>query len=60
MKKTQVIETLDKLPNEFPTEELLEKLLFIDKVERGLKDAEAGKTIPLDEAKARMAAKWSK
>lgn len=60
MNKTTVIETLEKLPNEFSTEELLERLLFIDKVERGMKAAEEGRTLTLEEAKARMSAKWSK
>ena len=29
MKREKVIETLDKLPEEFSTEELMDKLLFI-------------------------------
>lgn len=58
MNKAKVIETLEKLPNEFSTEELLEKLLFVDAVEQGLKDSEDGRTIPFDEVKAKMAAKW--
>ena len=60
MNKTTVIETLDNLPNEFSTEELIDRLLFIDKVERGIKDAKESKVISLEEAKTRMDKKWLK
>jgi len=58
MKKHKVIETLDQLPDEFSLEDLVEKLLFIEKVEKGLQDAEEGKTLSLHEAKMRMEKKW--
>jgi hypothetical protein len=60
MNKLRVIETLDSLPDEFDTETLIEKLLFIEKVEKGMKDASEGKTISLQEAKQRFETKWSK
>ena len=60
MDKTKVIETLEKLPNEFSTEELIDKLLFVEKVDQGMKDAEEGKVISLEEAKDRMNSKWSR
>lgn len=60
MNKSKVIETLEQLPNEFTTEELIDKLLFVDKVEKGLHDIEEGKSISLDEARERFIAKWSK
>ncbi len=58
MKKYKVIETLDHLPDEFDIEELVERLLFIEKVEKGLKDSEEGKTMSLQEAKQKMQSKW--
>ncbi|MEO1053491.1 MAG: hypothetical protein AAFX87_22845 [Bacteroidota bacterium] len=60
MNKAKVIETLDKLPEEFSTEELMDKLLFVEKVEKGLEDVEQGKVISLDEAKERIKNKWPK
>jgi hypothetical protein len=60
MNKNRVIETLESLPDEFETEALIEKLLFIEKVEKGMNDASEGKTISLQEAKSRFEAKWSK
>ena len=60
MNRTKVLETLDQLPNEFSTEELIDRLLFVEKVEQGLEDVEEGKVITLDEAKERFKSKWSK
>lgn len=60
MNKRKVIETLDQLPNEFTTEELIDRLLFVEKVEKGLKDVGEGRTLSLDNAKERFNAKWSK
>lgn len=58
MEKRKVIETLNHLPDEFDIEELVEKLLFIEKVEKGLKDSEKGRTMSLQEAKQRVESKW--
>jgi hypothetical protein len=60
MNKSKVLETLEQLPDEFSTEELIDKLLFAEKVERGLRDVEEGKVISLNSAKERFNAKWSK
>jgi len=60
MKKNTVIETLDSFGDEFDTEKLIEKLLFVEKVERGLKDVEEGKVINYKEAKQKFSDKWRK
>jgi len=60
MKKAKVLETLESLPDEFSAEKLIEKLIFIEKVEEGIKQANEGKTISMDEARKRIDAKWSK
>lgn len=60
MNKNRVIETLESLPDEFEKEALIEKLLFIEKVEKGIKDVREGKTISLQAAKNRFEIKWSK
>ncbi len=60
MNKTKVIETLKHLPNEFSTEELIDRLLFIEKVDQGAQDVKEGKVISLTAAKERFNAKWSK
>lgn len=51
MRKSLVFGILKDFREEFNTEERVEKLLFIEKVEKGIKDAEEGRTIPLEEAK---------
>lgn len=60
MNRTKVLETLDQLPVEFSTEELIDRLLFVEKVEKGIKDVEEGKVVSLDQAKVRFNSKWSK
>jgi len=46
MKKENVIEAMKELPSDFELEKLLEKLIFIEKVEEGLLQLEQGNTIP--------------
>lgn len=57
MKRERVIETIKDLPNEFDLETVIEQLIFIDKVEKGLKQTEEGKTISHEEVKKRVS-KW--
>lgn len=59
MNRNTVIETLNSLPDEFNTEELIQKRLFIEKIKKGQQDVREGKTIPLQEAKQRLEAKWN-
>jgi hypothetical protein len=49
MKKTTVIEAIKELPQDFELERLLEKLIFMEKVENGLLQLEQKNTIPHDE-----------
>lgn len=60
MNKNQVLETLNQLPNEFSTEELIDKLLFIEKIEKGQKDVDEAKTLSFQQAREHYNAKWSK
>ena len=57
MKREKVIDTVNDLPQEFELEELLEKLVFVEKVENGLKQIETGQVITHDSLKE-MAKKW--
>jgi predicted transcriptional regulator len=47
-------ETLDKLPDDATLEEAIERLLFLAEIEQGIADAEAGRMISHEEAKARL------
>ena len=51
MKRAKVIDTVNELPLEFELEELLEKLIFIEKVEGELKQLETGKVVPHEQLK---------
>ena len=57
MKREKVIDTVNDLPQEFELEELLEKLVFVEKVESGLKQVETGHTISHEQVKEALK-KW--
>ncbi|HEY9044570.1 MAG TPA: hypothetical protein VIN08_01680 [Ohtaekwangia sp.] len=57
MNRERAIEAVKELPQEFDLEELIEKLVFVEKVEKGLKQAEEGKTTPHHDVKE-MVKKW--
>jgi len=50
---------LSELPNEFNLDKLLERLLVIEKIEEGLKEAKAGKVVSHEAAK-KIISKWQK
>ena len=52
--KQKVIEAIENLPPDATVEDAMERLYFLAKVQRGLEQADAGDTIPHDEAKKRL------
>lgn len=59
MTKEKVIETVNDLPADFELDVLLEKLIFIDKVEKGLEQIDNGKTLTHNQVKEQVS-QWSK
>ncbi|MBL7877765.1 MAG: hypothetical protein JNL53_19020 [Cyclobacteriaceae bacterium] len=57
MKREKVIDAVKELPLEFDLEELIEKLIFVEKVEQGLKQLDEGKTVDHGQVKE-MVKKW--
>ena len=57
--KQMVMQTVKRLPANASIEDAMEKLLFLAKVEKGISQADAGKTIPHERVKERMR-KWLK
>ena len=57
MKREKAIDTVKELPQEFELEELMEKLVFIDKIEKGLKQADQGKVTTHEKVKE-LRRKW--
>lgn len=49
MNKAIVIATLNSLPQDFRTEELIEKLLFIEDLEKEVKDLTKSETKPSED-----------
>lgn len=47
-------ETVEKLPADASVEEAMERLYFLSKIERGLQQADAGKTISHEEVRRRL------
>ena len=59
MQKSTIINTLNELPSKFNLDDFLERLIVIEKIDEGMEEAKAGKTISHDKVK-KMVAKWHK
>lgn len=57
MKRDKVMDTIKEFPKEFELDELIEKLVFVEKVEKGLSQLKKGKTIAHEKVKE-IAKKW--
>lgn len=55
--KTQIRNTLDSLPENVTIEQVIEHLIFLDKVQKGLEDSENGRINTVEEAKQKLT-KW--
>jgi predicted transcriptional regulator len=59
MKKAILMENLENLPEEFSVDDLIERLLILQKIEEGRKQANDGKILSEDEVKVKLG-KWLK
>ncbi|HFA50920.1 MAG TPA: hypothetical protein ENJ95_18070 [Bacteroidetes bacterium] len=59
LKKEQVLQLLNSLPNEFEIYDLVEGLVVLQKIETGLQQVSEGKTVDTQEARKQLA-KWLK
>lgn len=57
--KTQLISTLDKLPENLTVDQLIDHIIFVEKVQKGLSDSLLGNTNSKEEAKQKLG-KWLK
>ena len=57
--KTKLNKTIKNLPETFTIDELIEQLLFTEKVEEGLKQAYEGKVVTNEDVRL-MIEKWSR
>ena len=59
MRREKAMQTIKELPAEFEVDELIEKLIFIEKVEKGLKQLDNGETKSHKQVKA-LVKRWKK
>jgi hypothetical protein len=59
IKKEQILATVNQFPDNVPLEDLIEKLLVIQKIEDGLDDVKEGRVYSHKEAKKKLN-KWLK
>ena len=52
--KQRIVDAVQALPEDTTVEDAIERLYFLAKIERGLRQADAGRTISHDEAKRRL------
>ena len=57
MKKTVVMDSLANLPDEVSIDEIIERLVVIEKIEKGRQQVRDGKVNTEDQAKERLS-KW--
>ncbi|HEX2618337.1 MAG TPA: hypothetical protein VHL57_12390 [Flavobacteriales bacterium] len=59
LRKKTVLERIKDMPEQFTIDELLERMVVIQKVERGMRESQEGKTLGSAQARKRLA-KWLK
>jgi predicted transcriptional regulator len=52
--KNKIVETVQALPDDATVEDAMERLLFLAKLERGLREADGGSTVSHAEIKKRF------
>lgn len=57
MRKEKILEAVKELPAEFDLDQLIEKRVFVENVEKGIKQLEAGKTVAHEKVKD-LVKKW--
>lgn len=57
--KTQIIDSLNNLPENVTIDQVIEHLVVVDKIQKGLNDSAEGKVYAKDEAKEKLK-KWLK
>ena len=54
LSKTNVIKTITRFPDNFSIDELVDKMILLDKIEKGVQDANNGKIISEEELDKRI------
>lgn len=59
MTRQTAIQAINELPKKFELEELLERLIFMDKVQKGIEQADKGDVIPHAKVISSLKKKWA-
>ena len=59
LQKKAVLERIKDMPERFTVDELLERILVLQKIERGMRELGSGEVLSSEQARKRMA-KWLK
>ncbi|HEY0977347.1 MAG TPA: hypothetical protein VGE21_07735 [Flavobacteriales bacterium] len=60
LSKRAVLKTLKDMPERFDADELIERIMLLQKVEEGVADVKAGRVLGTDAMREHIAAKWRK
>tara|TARA_R110002072_G_scaffold291671_1_gene459917 strand:- start:1641 stop:1823 length:183 start_codon:yes stop_codon:yes gene_type:complete len=52
--KTQIINTLDKLPEKLTIDQVVDHLIFVEKIQKGMDDSANGRINTKEEAKQKL------
>jgi len=57
--KTHLLDTFDKLPENLTIDQVIDHIIFVEKVQKGLEDSENGRVYTTEEARKKLS-KWLK
>jgi predicted transcriptional regulator len=57
--KTHLLSTFDKLPENLTVDQVIDHIIFVEKVQKGLEDSENGRVYTTEEAREKLN-KWLK
>jgi predicted transcriptional regulator len=57
--KTHLLSTFDKLPENLTIDQVIDHIIFVEKVQKGLEDSENGRVFTTEEARKKLN-KWLK
>lgn len=58
MKKSTVLDSISKLPDEFSIDEIIERLVIVDKIEKGQQQIRDGKIHTEEQTKAKLRSRF--
>ena len=57
--KDKIKKSIDSLPDNLTVDQVIDRIIMLDKIEQGLKDVEAGNVFTTEEVKVKLS-KWLK